>query len=72
MSSLKVVQCEIALQQPSEIHTLAVAADRAASSGNREACIDLVERIHCLLDWTHSQEADQELRSLAASPFLLH
>lgn len=60
MSGLKAVRRQIALQQPSEVYKLAVAADRAASSGNREACIDLVERIYCLLDWTDLKELDQE------------
>lgn len=70
MSSLEAVRHQIALQQPLEVYTLAVAADRAASSGNRKACIDLVDCIYRLLDWTHSQEADQELHRTVA-PFSL-
>lgn len=70
MSSLKAVRHQIALQLPSEVYTLAVAADRAASSDNRKACIDLVDRIYCILDWTYSPEADQELHRTVA-PFSL-
>ena len=58
MSSLKAAHQQIALQQTSEVYALAVAADRAASSGNREACIDLVTRIYCLLDSTYPKKSD--------------
>ena len=71
MSSLKAVRNQIVLQQPSEIYTLGVAADRAASSGSREVCIDLVKRMYCLLDWAHAQGSDQDLHCPADLSFLL-
>ena len=58
MSSLKAVRHQIALQQPSEVYVLAVAADQAALSGDREACIHLVSRIYCLLDSINSKQYD--------------
>ena len=58
MSSLKAAHHQIALQQTSEVYALTVAADRAASSGDREACIDLVTRIYCLLDSAHPKQSD--------------
>ena len=58
MSSLKAVRHQIALQQPSELYVLAVAADQAALSGNREACIHLVSRIYSLLDSGISKNMD--------------
>ena len=59
MSSLKAVHRQITLQQTSEVYALTAAADQAASSGNREACIDFVARIYCLLDSTYSSKFDQ-------------
>ena len=58
MSSLEAAHHQIALQQTSKVQALTVAADRAASSGNRQACIDLVVRIYCLLDSVYPKKSD--------------
>ena len=58
MSSLKAAHHQIALQQTSEVYALTTAADQAALSGDREACIDLVTRIYCFLDSIYPRQSD--------------
>jgi hypothetical protein len=57
MSSFR-AKSQVARQQTQKIRALAAAADRAALTGDRETCTDLVAHIYQLLDSAHANTAD--------------
>ena len=50
MSNLKAARAQIYIQKMNEVSALAMAADRAELSGDRDLCIDLVQNIFRIFD----------------------